>query len=282
MKAARKVAARTTRQTPAYVSREFTAWLVRHRRGLWRASLVARSRGLRREPIVATNGRFRNLDRRVRIVSTLRRLAALDAIERNVALVTHGLALVGAANMALVLCQWGIGPEHLELIQAAFEILGKLDDAILSGSDAKQLDPMVAPRGQVLLSADERALVRDMVLIHHDQLCHPACTRVLLVRADLEVRRRAAAETERRQMLDAPADLSAVSPQITQALRQVRELSHCEDSPRLSMAVATLETWFAVALEAMQRLPARVVRECAEKVSERAAQAAAEPQGVPA
>lgn len=226
---------------------------------------------------------------------TMRQYEALDAIATGHGTVRHAQVLAGAANIAVVLCNWGLGEEQEFAVVTAQRVIEELKRFMPKPKPGKAVDPL-APLGKPGVCPLDRLgleAVAGLLLVHDAQREHPACTRGVMVRAEQEVLRRAyvdrnvvTANAPRPEgVKDAQgntvlkARMDGVGRMVTATLRRLRTLTDPADDSELSLVIATLETYCAVAEAVMSQCPAQLVRECAEMVAESAAKAAAEAEG---
>jgi hypothetical protein len=265
---------------------------------LWRQPLALRARCLRREPIVRLQMGNWPLQQRKLVEVSLRQHGALSAIAAGNGQVRHAQILAGAANIAVVLCNWGLGAEHEFAVVTAQRVLEELKRFCPKPKPGKQVDPL-APLGKPGVCPLDRLgleAVAGLLLVHDAQREHPNCTRGVLVRAEQEVLRRVymdknvvtAASPKPDGVKDASgktvlkAQMHGVGRMVAATLRRLRDLTKPDDNSELDLVVATLETYCSVAEAVLSQSPAQLVRECAEMVANEAAKAAAEAEGVPA
>jgi hypothetical protein len=294
MKAAAKVMKRQQPQRPVLTLVPPPA----PRRKHWRMPLALCSRGLRCEPIIRLQMENWPLQRSKLVQVSLRQHEALNAIAVGQGTVRHAQILAGAANIAVVLCNWGLGSEHEFAVVTGQRVLEELKRFAPKPKPGKQVDPQ-APLGKpgvCPLDPLGLAAVAGLLMVHDAQREHPDCTRGVLVRAEQEVLRRAyvdrnvvtAASPKPEGVKDASgktvlkAQMHGVGRMVAATLRRLRDLTEPADDSELALVIATLETYCAVAEAVMSQSPAQLVRECAEMVAAEAAKVAEEAEGVPA
>lgn len=226
------------------------------------------------------------LSTRYRRAQWVRQFTALEAIRSGGGTVYHAQVLAGAANIAVVLADWGLGWEYDLVLSTGQRIVNSL--ARFVSSLYKPTDPL-GKRGVCPLDAVGLSSIESMLEIHTAQLAHPDCTRLVLARADNEVFARA--ERKRRERVPAVlkgqqaqgTDTKDITRSMKATLRRLRELAEPEPDGELDMLFANLETFFAVATAVIEQSPAEQVRKCALRVAQAAEQAAAEAvEGEPA
>jgi hypothetical protein len=255
-----------------------------------RKQLVASARGLRREPIVITQRANWQLSAPYRRRQWVRQFTALERIRSGIGTVHDAQVLAGAANIAIVLCEWGLGWEYDFVLLTGQRVVNSLGRFAPRDAVANTI---LGKRGVCPLDAAGLDAVDSMLEIHTAQLAHPDCTRMVMARADTEVferakRKRLARIPEALQSKTGPngeqmvlTDTSDINKSMRATLRRVRDLIAPDDGGELDMALANLETFFAVATAVIAQTPAQEVRKCALLVANAAEKAAAE-DGVPA
>jgi hypothetical protein len=238
-----------------------------------------------------------SLNRRKLVQVSLRQHEALDAIATGHGTVRHAQVLAGAANIAVVLCNWGLGTEHEFAVVTAQRVIQELQRFVPRPKPGKQVDPLVPLGKPGVCPLDRLGLeaVAGLLLVHDAQREHADCTRGLMVRAEQEVLRRTyvdknivtASSPKPAGVKDASgktvlkARMDGVGRMVTATLRRLRTLVQPEDGSELGLVIATLETYCSVAEAVMSQCPAQLVRQCAEMVADEAAKAAAQAEGVP-
>lgn len=250
-----------------------------------RQRLAARARWLRWEPCCITARARRRLSRRERLEMGWRQYRALLALVDGRGQVMHAQILAGASNMAVILCQWGLGSEHEFVVVTAQRLIATLHKLIRNpapGKPVRPTDPVGQP-GTCPLDAAGVAMVADLLAIHAEQLDHQDCTRLLLSNVQAEVLRR---QKDRNVVDPDEPQRHAIGPDgkpvllanvggdvaalVEGALRRLRELvlPAADEGGELPLVIASIETYFAVSQRVLMDTPADVLRQAAIAVAE--------------
>ena len=236
---------------------------------LWGASRAALARrwSQRYTVLQRTDRRQWPLPRRTQLKLALRRWEALDALATGKWQVIHGQILAGVSNIAQVLSEWGLGWEHEAHILVAQKALAEMRD---------RMKPGECPLDKAGLEA-----VLLLLRIHDAQVDHPDCTRLVLYRADQEIKRRICDGNVIGKVVAGPqvvkakdgsikviSDISATEKMVVSALTMLREQFNPADGSPADDAIVSIETFAAVSMEIMKRTPPNVVRECTRLVLE--------------